>query len=388
MHIETCHSKTKDAADSFRGGKPAAAAKDSGAPPADGAIPGAPARRLWADAARTAAALAVVVVHASGRLVVDPAAFGSAGWWAAILYNAGGRWCIGVFLMVSGALLLDARAPDAPAWVFLRRRARRILLPLVVWTLFYLGYQHVRNGLDLPHALRLVGQGAPYYHLWYLFMLPWLYALTPFLRALLRRLGGRRAALLAGGLVAAGMAHAAAATFWRLPAPPPLLTLWMPYLGLYLCGYWLAGPPAPRIAAWARRAPVLAPLCVLFSAAASYALHGVELGGAPGAWLFFLKLLSPPIVGATFLAAWWLRVEAPRRLPAGAARVLGRLAPLTLGVYALHPLALRELARLGVRLEMLPAVLSIPLVAAIAAALCFAAAALLARAPVLREAVS
>src|SRR5436305_14647980 len=62
----------------------------------------------WMDMLRVGAILAVVVIHAIGPATRESGTgWHSAWWWGADLLNAACLWCVPVFVMVSGALLLD-----------------------------------------------------------------------------------------------------------------------------------------------------------------------------------------------------------------------------------------------------------------------------------------
>ena len=63
---------------------------------------------VWLDNSRIIAIFAVVVLHAAVSPVVDTP-FGSTDWWAGNLINAFSRWCVPVFVMISGQ---DRRGDD------------------------------------------------------------------------------------------------------------------------------------------------------------------------------------------------------------------------------------------------------------------------------------
>ena len=54
-------------------------------------------------------------------------------WWASNTYDGLARISVPLFLMLSGALLLHKREPLG---VFFKKRFRRILPPLIGWSLF------------------------------------------------------------------------------------------------------------------------------------------------------------------------------------------------------------------------------------------------------------
>nr|WP_308217632.1 acyltransferase family protein [Paenalcaligenes niemegkensis] len=89
------------------------------------------------DTARWLAALAVVLLHCAAVPLTRALDHGSVDWQWANVYDAATRWCVPVFVMISGVLLLN---PDKQESVkrFYLRRARRILPATLFWTVFYL----------------------------------------------------------------------------------------------------------------------------------------------------------------------------------------------------------------------------------------------------------
>lgn len=105
--------------------------------------------------------------------------------------------CIGLFFMVSGALILPpptASEGDA-ALPFMRKRLKRVLLPTLIWTLFYIVVKLCdgqlttaelsRSLLSIPFSAQ--GHGV----LWFMYTLMGLYLVTPILRAWLRNASER-----------------------------------------------------------------------------------------------------------------------------------------------------------------------------------------------------
>ena len=89
--------------------------------------------------------------------------------------------CIGLFFMVSGALLLPVRSDTG---TFLKRRFGKVLLPTLAWSVFYLCCNRWMKGetVDWGHALCSMPfstQGNPV--LWFMYTLMGLYLLAPVL---------------------------------------------------------------------------------------------------------------------------------------------------------------------------------------------------------------
>ncbi|QIU95147.1 acyltransferase [Bacteroides faecium] len=100
--------------------------------------------------------------------------------------------CIGLFFMVSGALLLPIK--DTPS-LFLTKRLNKIIYPTLFWSLFYVlcnlitgkieNLDLVKSLLGLPFAAQ--GNGV----LWFMYTLIGLYLLTPILSAWIEKVNER-----------------------------------------------------------------------------------------------------------------------------------------------------------------------------------------------------
>ena len=295
--------------------------------------PDTPDRYARLDAARWLAALAVVLLHSSTDALNLAESFGSTSWLAANVYDSASRWCVPVFVMISGALMLnDGRPTDLRQ--FYGRRVARIVVPLVFWSLFYLAWRNMLSWLDegridwQSNAI-VLAKGTPYYHLWYLYMIVGLYLFTPFMRNLYARTSPRARVACAGAILLVAMLD----TLYRQVTgadPGFFLTLFLPYLGYFVAGKLIVDG-ALRIP---RPALVLS-VSVIVTAAGFYLLS------SPGQLHPYFYNYFSLNVAAMSLAAFQLIVDARKlqRLPA-----LGRL---TFGVYLVHPVFIDLATRLG-----------------------------------------
>ena len=87
------------------------------------------------DNLRAIAILGVLLLHAATPYVVLYSKIDTVDWQTGIIYNALSRWCVPIFLMISGALLLGRK--EEPLVDFFKKRANKILLPFLVWSLIY-----------------------------------------------------------------------------------------------------------------------------------------------------------------------------------------------------------------------------------------------------------
>lgn len=91
---------------------------------------------------------------------------------------------IGLFIMVSGALLLPVKMPTKD---FLCRRLGKIVGPTLLWSLFYMIVWLLKNNNNLSNLFRSI-LSLPFCHqyngvLWFMYMLAGLYLLAPVLSA-------------------------------------------------------------------------------------------------------------------------------------------------------------------------------------------------------------
>ena len=195
---------------------------------------------------RVAAIAAVVLIHSLSGMVTNEAIRGSLTWWVGTALNRGVSWCVPLFIMVSGALLLGPH-PGEGAGTFYRKRLARIAIPLVV---AHAGYLAVRAVLDhesltasvVVHDL-LTAQ--VYTALYFFWIILGLYLVTPLLR---QAIGGRSArevavvgvvAVVWMWMVAASVPVMALTGGAPTPWEPAALTLWLPYVGYFVLGYAL-----------------------------------------------------------------------------------------------------------------------------------------------------
>lgn len=108
-------------------------------------------------------------------------------WWIAHSIDSLSRWCVPIFIMISGALLLNPKRDESIIY-FYKNRFIKILIPFFVALLFYFIYKHFNNlkQIYLYDALKELLKGPVYFHLWYVYMLIGLLAVTPILRIFIR----------------------------------------------------------------------------------------------------------------------------------------------------------------------------------------------------------
>ena len=141
-------------------------------------------RLLWVEILKLMAVFAVILLHVSAPYVVP---FENTGeWWTGNIYDSFTRWCVPMFVMVSGTLVLSG-AHKIPLSRFLLVRVRRILIPFFIWSVIYFFYRSHIKGEDLFFSgfLTMFISEPVFYHLWFIYMLFTLYLFSPAISAFL-----------------------------------------------------------------------------------------------------------------------------------------------------------------------------------------------------------
>ncbi len=144
-------------------------------------------RALFADILRIVAVFAVISIHVHTRLFYERGLEGLAWWVSNILFSAT-KWAVPVFVMLSGAFLLNPQRESVTRKV-LPKRILKLLVPLIVWTIickliaFFLFQSNEIGPLSSDKIIFIFKNEALSYHLWFLYMLIGLYLLSPILKA-------------------------------------------------------------------------------------------------------------------------------------------------------------------------------------------------------------
>ena len=137
------------------------------------------------DLIRTIAIVGVILLHAANDLTIQQMGqLEIVRWWTVDIYQSLGRVGVPLFVMLTGALLLQPSKNESIS-VFFKKRWARIGLPFIFWGAVYFAYDFFV--LHQAITTNAIVQGiltGPYYHFWYLYMLMGLYLLTPILRIL------------------------------------------------------------------------------------------------------------------------------------------------------------------------------------------------------------
>jgi len=137
-------------------------------------------RDTRADLIKSMATFLVVLIHivATTVLTADTSTYE---WFLANCLDSFARVAPPLFFMISGAFLLSKKEPFG---VFFSKRATKLLISILFWTLLYL-ILRITVGKYNPSGSELIEDllsGNIYYHLWFINAIAIIYLLTPILR--------------------------------------------------------------------------------------------------------------------------------------------------------------------------------------------------------------
>jgi surface polysaccharide O-acyltransferase-like enzyme len=137
-----------------------------------------PADYYWIDVVRIIAILQVIIIHVSARLVYYPPSFKV--WIVASSYDTLSRPGVPLFIMISGALLLD-RSKVEGAKVLFQKRILKIVIPLIAWSFIYAIFV-LHQSYDLAGIWLIIKQiysGQVMFHLLFMYIILGLYLVIP-----------------------------------------------------------------------------------------------------------------------------------------------------------------------------------------------------------------
>jgi surface polysaccharide O-acyltransferase-like enzyme len=326
------------------------------------------------DFLRVISAFAVVWLHVSATVVFSIPNVHSINWWVANFADAYSRWCVPIFVMIGGALLLSSPSTLTPIQLY-RKRLARLLPPMIVWTLVFIIFRkYTEANFNSMVALNSIVKGVPAVHLWYLYMLVGLYAIAPFLRSLVTGLDRNSLRLLMFFCFTISAIDCILGAY-----SPTFLSSFIPFIGYFLAGYYFFSD---------RRHPNIR-LSILI-----ILVCGLIVGMGTGILLLLsgnvLEIMYSnhnPVVVVMSICIFHLLIDRDRHSFISA-EIFQKISAVTLGVYAIHPLWLWGLSRWGINGLFINSSIGIPVTTFIAFLLSVLSASLMANIPYLRRLVS
>lgn len=285
-------------------------------------------RVVWLDCIRVAACFLVCVIH-------SPISGNGGGCWLSV-YNYLSSPCIGLFFMVSGALLFPIKKPLGE---YVAGKLKRIGIPLIFWSLVALGIHCMMGEISVESALVKIFQipFAPVEGVyWFMYVIAGLYFFAPLLSPAMEKLTNVKYMLV----------------LWFVSLCLPYLNAWIPnvwgtrgdfysilgqfggYMGYVVLGYYLKNKIVP-----------LRVFCKRYFFFLLAVIIGIPL--------FFLTVKYPSVPNSTLYAYLTINVACMvvlyfvilQALPTGneiMRKCLVELSQKSFGIYLIHIFIIRE----------------------------------------------
>ncbi|MHC4742847.1 MAG: acyltransferase [Planctomycetota bacterium] len=263
----------------------------------------------------------------------------SVNWWILKWIHCTGLFIIPVFVMISGTLLLG-NPRDESALVFYKKRMHRIALPVLFWTALYLVVRAVVDGEAMTplRAAQLVFRANPYYHMWYVWMIPALYLVTPPLRVFVKHSTPPQRLLVIAIIFILAAIYSPINNLY-LGNKRTILTMFIPYIAWYLTGYEIVRTDPKKI-------PSRYLLYAVLISAAYISLMAFPFidrrSHSLTAFDFLYDGFGPPQIALGIGVFWavYLISQHSRPLKGIPKTAVEWMASTTLGIYLMHPLML------------------------------------------------
>lgn len=141
-------------------------------------------RIVYLDVLRIIAISAVLLLHASSSLATI--GIGSFDFYIANIFNVITRFCVPLFLMISGALLITR---DDDLFAFFKKRFFKVFFPAIVWLIFYdiFNIVYLDKNISLSEFFVQVIEGNVFFHLYFINLILGAYLFVPILNLIARQ---------------------------------------------------------------------------------------------------------------------------------------------------------------------------------------------------------
>lgn len=196
-------------------------------------------RQVYIDDLRVIATVFVIGVH-TVSLAATMTEYGSIPFRVLTIFNFIFLSCNLLFVMLSGALLLPVK--NESIGNFFRKRFTKVAIPLVVYYILYIVAKEGLVWLRPDHwilMLRRILTGAPMEapHFWLVYVIIWLYVLTPFMRYIVHNIPDT----VLSGVIGVVFAICALDTYLPLYGINSVFGIVVDsYAGTFLLGYFLS----------------------------------------------------------------------------------------------------------------------------------------------------
>lgn len=338
-------------------------------------------RDLGIDLLKTIAIFGVIVIHTSGDGYSNP--IGSFDWFSAVFWGSIARASVPVFLMCSGALLLNPRKEKTIRDVYFKN-ILRIILAMFVWSMAYKIYHLLCSGTwNLPafiHAVKEVLLFKQEYHMYYLHIILLVYAFLPITRVFIRHATQKELRYALAVWFVLGILYPTVKPDWPFTLLGGIPAQWLMNMTYASIGYGILGYYLTRYPLSGKCSFFLFGFGFLF-------VFGMTILSSMKTQTLAVRFLEGMSFGVSLLAAglFGLCYGRKERISGKAAALAVNLSRGSFCVYLVHVFVIYLFAGFGIGANAFPCLLSIPLLAALNLLISYGCYFVLSKIPVVRR---
>jgi surface polysaccharide O-acyltransferase-like enzyme len=306
-------------------------------------------------------------------------------WWSTTIYLSIVVLGVPLFVMLSGALLLQPQKADEPIRVFLKKRLSRIGIAFVFWSVIYFAWDYFVNHtvLTVNSIIQSLLDGGAYKQFWFIYLIMGLYLITPILRVITANAQKK----ILRYLIVLWFVAVALVPLFHLASGlqvDPNLFVFGGFIGYFILGAYLKGVQVET-----KTVKRLLLTGIILTVAATYLMNFVFQ--SMGQYNYFVYITSATVIVSS-VALYMLLSKYPKDWPKNSHPKIKQLAKAisdnTLPIFFFHVIIIETLNQglLGFRislLEITPAI-EIPLITVVTLFLTLGLVLLFKKIPVLR----
>ena len=313
-------------------------------------------RVVWVDFLRIFAIFAVIVQHYTPAILdADTYSFLSFEWGVANFYACLCNFCVPVFIMISGAFLLDPSKKKTTKDLF-SKNISKILILIVFWGILYGIIKHLFFSEASFTIFSIIGplfyKRPPWYHLWFLYLILALYLLTPLLRVYTRHASRKNIEYL---LLLFFLISCIKAWNFLMPNLNFNIIELTGYVGYYVAGYYFSKY------SFTKRTTYLIYIAGFLSFVLSFILtfiFSIKNGIRES---FFIDNIIPTTIFFSFAVFLFIKNQVSQIRNALSVKAVRFSAPYVLGVYLIHDLFIQLFRLIGFTVNSFSVIGSIPI---------------------------
>ena len=341
-------------------------------------------RTTYYDKLRITAAFAVMILHISSQRW-NETDVNSYTWQIFNVYDGCVRWCVPIFVMISGALFLSS---EHSLKKIFRKNILRIITAFLFWSILYGVTDGIENGSGIKSILVSIVRGPG--HMWFLFMIAGVYLIIPFLKKITESeqltkyfllLALIFAFVIPQGISVMGIFSTKLSALAKEIVGKISFHFALGYAGYFLLGYYLS---KAVIGKQVKRLIYLAGVCGFILTVGGTALLSVSRQEASE--MFYGYLTVNVLLESIALFVWFREHDTQGKISGVKGDMLSKMARYSFGAYLVHVMVMGLLSNhFGLNALAFNAAIAIPVTGIVVFVISFAISALLSCIPVLNK---